>query len=57
MLVESPVLYRDDRLREELAELVLADRPAVLSRLELAYAVSRHVIRGGVLDQLRIPAV
>lgn len=57
MLVEPSILYGDDRLWEVVAQVFLADRPAVLLRLELADPVPLHVVNGGVLDQIRIPAV
>ena len=57
MLVKSPVLYSDDRLREILAEITLAHRPAVLLCLEFSYLTTLRVIDGGVLDEVRIPAL
>ncbi len=57
MLVEASVLHCDDRSREVLAEVVFADRPLVLGGLELAYLVAIHVVDGGVLNEVRVPAL
>jgi hypothetical protein len=57
VLVETPVLHGDDRLREILAELVLTDRTTVLFRLELAYPVAVRTVDRRVLDEVRVPAI
>lgn len=57
VLVEASVLHCDDRSREVLAEVVFADRSLVLGGLELAYLVAVHVVDGGVLNEVRVPAL
>jgi hypothetical protein len=57
VLVEASVLHCDDRSREVLAEVVFAERPPVLSGLELAYLFAVHVVDGGVLDEVQVPAL
>lgn len=57
MLVEASVLHCDDRSREVLAEVVFADRSLVLGGLELAYLVAVHFVDGGVLNEVRVPAL
>ena len=57
VLVEASVLHCDERSREVLAEVVFADRQLVLGGFELAYLVAEHVVDGGVLDEVRVPAL
>ena len=57
MLVESSVLHGDDRLREVLAKVLRAHRPAVLLRPKLAYPASVRVVDDGVLDEVRVLAL
>jgi hypothetical protein len=57
VLLEASVLHCDERSREVLAEVVFADRQLVLGGFELAYLVAVHVVDGGVLDEVRVPAL
>jgi hypothetical protein len=57
VFVEAPAFHRDARSREVLAEVVFADRPPVLVGLELACPIAVHVVDGGVLNEVRVPAL